>query len=120
MWVCHTIKRPSVHTHTQLNSAERVGGEVARRRAAGALPFGQIPVAAIDGRVFAQSNALLRYFGREVELVGATTRRIRIGVFIPLIRTFDGRTLALFSSGARSGTSVERTHRVRIGGCATH
>jgi len=38
--------------------------EVARRRAAGTLPFGQVPVAEIDGRVYAQSNALVRYFGR--------------------------------------------------------
>jgi len=40
--------------------------EVARRREAGLLPFGQIPVVVIDEcKTYAQSNALLRYFGRQ-------------------------------------------------------
>lgn len=48
----------------RLPSAAEGYAEVTRRRAAGLLPFGQLPTLQVDGRVYAQSNALLRYVGR--------------------------------------------------------
>jgi glutathione S-transferase len=47
---------------------ERGYAAVARLRESGQLPFGQVPVAQIDGATYAQSNALLRYFGRKGRL----------------------------------------------------
>ena len=44
---------------------ERISyAEVARRREAGLLPFGQVPVIEVDGETHAQSGALLRWAGR--------------------------------------------------------
>lgn len=51
--------------------------EVARRRATGELPFGQVPVVSIDGHVYAQSNALLRYFGRLAGLYPEGVNQLR-------------------------------------------
>lgn len=39
--------------------------EVSQRRAAGQLPFGQVPVIEIDGKTYAQSGALLRWAGKQ-------------------------------------------------------
>ena len=42
--------------------------EVCRRRSAGVLPFGQVPVLNVDGKVYTQSSAILRWAGTQTGL----------------------------------------------------
>ncbi|CAK0892347.1 unnamed protein product, partial [Prorocentrum cordatum] len=42
--------------------------EVNRLRGSGYLPFGQVPALEVDGQVFAQSQAILRWVGRQTGL----------------------------------------------------
>ena len=65
--------------------------EVARRRAAGLLPFGQVPVAEIDGKMFAQSNALLRYFGRLAGLYPCGLDQLQCDMVLESFADLDAR-----------------------------
>lgn len=101
--------------------------EVARRRAEGLLPFGQVPVATIGGvsGVFAQSNALLRYFGRLTGLYPDGVAALRCDMVLEALAELDSRLVPQHygSAMARSPTtgkpcvSLSQEQRVAV---ATH
>ena len=67
--------------------------EVSRRRATGELPFGQVPVVYIDGHVYAQSNALLRYFGRIAGLYPEGVNQLRCDMAIEAWMDVDAKLM---------------------------
>ena len=51
--------------------------EVQKRRAAGALPFGQVPVLTVNGQTYSQSAALLRWAGKRAGLFKNETHELQ-------------------------------------------
>jgi hypothetical protein len=58
-------------------------------RSEGLLPFGQVPVVEIDGAVYAQSNALLRYIGRRAGLYPDGVDQLRCDIVLEAIADID-------------------------------
>lgn len=95
---------------------ERIGyEEVARRRATGELPFGQVPVLQIDGRqTFAQSNAILRYIGREAGLYPLGVDQLRCDAVLEALMQLDVALLPQYYRAAMGRSPTTGTPQVPL------
>lgn len=67
--------------------------EVSRRLHGGLIPFGQLPVATIDGKTYAQSSALLRYFGRQANLYPDGIDQLTCDMILEALSDIDRKLL---------------------------
>ena len=76
--------------------------EVARRRDAGVLPFGQVPVLTLNGSTYAQTNAILRYFGRQAvpTLYPEGIEQLRCDMILDAFADLDARLMPLHYAAA--------------------